>query len=95
MNTAPTAGEPNAEETTRVQAMITQIGTRLGTDTAFKAQYAADPKAALVGAGLPETAARQVLSLAAKAKGEDEVSGYDDYDSSGGYHYTLDNPNNW
>ena len=26
---------------------------------------------------------------------EDEVSGYDDYDSSGGYHYTLDNPNNW
>ena len=80
-NTQPT------EENIRVQGLINQIGTRLGTDTTFKSAYAADPKAALLGAGLPDGVVRQVIGLVAKAEGNDEVAGYDDYDSSGGYHY--------
>ena len=91
---------PNDAEFARVQSLITQTGERLGSDAGFKAQYQADPVAALTGAGIPQDAARRVVGLVAKAKGEDEVSGYDDYDStssdsSGGYTYTLDNPNNW
>ena len=80
-NTQPT------EENIRVQGLINQIGTRLGTNTTFKSAYAADPKAALLGAGLPDGVVRQVIGLVAKAEGNDEVAGYDDYDSSGGYHY--------
>ena len=80
-NTQPT------EENIRVQGLINQIGTRLGTDTTFKSAYVADPKAALLGAGLPDGVVRQVIGLVAKAEGNDEVAGYDDYDSSGGYHY--------
>lgn len=80
-NTQPT------EENIRVQGMINQIGARMGTDAAFKAQYDANPKATLLGAGLPDSAVNQVTRLIAKADGDDEVSGYDDDDSSGGYHY--------
>lgn len=80
------------DENIRVQGLINQIGGRLSADAAFKTQYDTDPKAALVGAGLPESAVGQVTRLFAKADGSDEVSGYDDYgstssDSSGGYHY--------
>ncbi len=80
-NTQPT------EENIRVQGLINQVSTRMGTDTTFKSAYAADPKAALLGAGLPDGVVRQVIGLVAKAEGDDEVAGYDDYDSSGGYHY--------
>ena len=80
-NTQPT------EENIRVQGLINQINTRMGTDTTFKSAYADDPKAALLGAGLPDGVVRQVIGLVAKAEGNDEVAGYDDYDSSGGYHY--------
>jgi hypothetical protein len=86
---------PNDAEFTRVQSLINQTGKRLGSDATFKAQYQSDAMAALTGAGIPRDAVQRVLGLVAKAKGEDEVSGYDDYDSSGGYHYTLDNPHNW
>ena len=79
-NTQPT------EENIRVQGLINQVSTRMGTDATFKSAYAADPKAALLGAGLPDGVVRQVIGLVAKADGNDEVSGYDD-DSSGGYHY--------
>ncbi len=79
-NTQPT------EENVRIQAIINLVAARMGNDTAFKAQYEADPKAALTGAGLPDSAVGQVVSLIAKSSGDDEVSGYD-YDSSGGYHY--------
>lgn len=87
-----TANTQPTEENIRVQGVINQIGTRMGTDPDFKAQYAADPKAALLGAGLPSEAVGQVTRLIAKASGDDEVSGYDDYDStssdsSGGYSY--------
>lgn len=75
------------EENIRVQGLINQVSTRMGTDTTFKSAYAADPKAALLGAGLPDGVVRQVIGLVAKAEGDDEVAGYDDYDSSGGYHY--------
>ena len=80
-NTQPT------EENIRVQGLINQIGTRLGTDTTFKSAYAADPKATLIGAGLPEGAVREVIGLVAKAEGND-VAGYD-YDDSNGY-YIID-----
>ena len=90
------------EENVRIQSLITQTGQRLGTDAGFKAQYQADPAAALTGAGIPADAARRVLGLVAKAKGSDEVAGYDDdgydsssSDSSGGYSYSLDNPSDW
>ena len=79
-NTQPT------EENVRVQGLINQVSTRMGTDATFKSAYVADPKAALIGAGLPEGVVRQVIGLVAKADGDD-VAGYDDYDSSGGYHY--------
>ena len=36
---------------------------------------------------IPQEPARFVLSPVSKSKGDDEVLGYDDYDSSGGYHY--------
>ena len=80
-NTQPT------EENIRVQGLINQVSTRMGTDATFKSAYVADPKAALLGAGLPDGVVRQVIGLVAKAEGNDEVSGYSDYDSSGGYHY--------
>lgn len=86
---------PNDAEFARVQTLITQTGERLGSDAGFKSQYQSDPVAALTGAGIPQDAVKRVLSQVAKLKGDDEVSGYDDYDSSGGYHYTLDNPHNW
>jgi len=86
---------PNETETIRVQSLITQAGVRLGTDAAFKTSYQSDPISALTGAGIPRDAVQHILRQVSKFKGEDEVSGYDDYDSSGGYHYTLDNPNNW
>ena len=81
-----TANTQPTEENTRVQGIINQISARMGSDAAFQAQYDTNPKAALVGAGLPEDTTRQVIGLIAKAGGDDEVAGYDD-DSSGGYHY--------
>jgi hypothetical protein len=78
-NTQPT------EEHARVQGLINQVSTRMGTDTTFKSAYAADPKAALLGAGLPEGVVPEVIGLFAKAEGKDDVSGYDYNDSSGYY----------
>ena len=78
---------PTAEEITRVHGLAEQIGHRLGSDAAFQAQYRADPLGTLTGQGLPADAAHALLAQAAKAKGEDEVAGYDD---DGSNYYARD-----
>ena len=85
-NTQPT------EENIRVQGLINQVSTRMGTDTTFKSAYAADPKAALLGAGLPDGVVRQVIGLVAKAEGNDEVAGYEVDATTGQYVYTMTSP---
>ena len=78
---------PTTEEITRVHGLAEQIGRRLGSDATFQAQYRANPLGTLTGEGMPADAAHALLAQAAKAKGEDEVAGYDNYDSG----YYADN----
>lgn len=84
---------PTPEELTRVHDLAAQIGQKLGSDPAFKAQYQADPLGTLTGQGMPADAAHALLAQAAAAKGEDEVSGYDGYDSGyysdNGFHQSV------
>lgn len=87
---------PTAQQISQVHATTREIGTKLKNDPAQRAQYLADPVAALTGWGLPPDAAQELAAKIAQenAAGKNtgaevpEVSGYA-YDSDGTYYHDM------
>ena len=72
------ATQVSEAEVKSVHHKLNEIGGRLASDSAFKAKYEASPLTTLTEAGLPEQAAKEVLSKVAELNGQD-VTAYDYY----------------
>ena len=79
---------PTAEQMVQVHTRTREIGAKLKSDAALRAQYLADPIPTLVGWGLPPDAAQELAAKIAQEQSQAEVSGYA-YDSDGTYYHDM------
>jgi hypothetical protein len=85
-----------------VHAKAAEIGQRIKNDAAYRAEYKADPVAAMVSAGLPEDAAQEMVAAVIEKSGKDDVRGYivwqiryQYYDFAGWLHTVTDWYTDW